>query len=487
MGISTLGRCGVAALMMTMAHAAFAATPEEVKGHFLDVPALLENRADTSTSPLLANIKAPHLEAQPSAAGYHVNSAMLVDTRNEAGGIIVVVNRDDGAFTALINTGERSGLVIGKADGTQTFLEEPKEDREDDYVDEPQQPVEKPSRPDESPTAADPSVTLTVLAGFSDASAQRVGDPEGFALAQIETLNMALRNTGLTQIKAVLAGVSTTPVDYAMTEANIALVQGLFPNHAKADLIVSFVSTWSGINGLGYINGRISMVHVATTDTFAHEVGHNMGSGHCPNGNGYRFGYFNGKYESIMCRNMGRKFLTFSNPAKVGPDGVPMGDPVTADMARAWRENAPKKSSGQGNNSQTRLLLRSVDVQTECVALQDDTALPGSKLGLRECDYSDPHQRWTALYFNDSLRFRLDITRWNCLHRDEEGGSDRDVILAESGCQQTGWTLGDMTLSTSGDGEDLYLYRSDDNKLRARTGQPDYTKPGFYWHLEPVR
>lgn len=484
MGISSLRRCGFAMMMMAMAHTALAATPQEVSGHFLDVPALLEKRADTSSSPLLANIQAPHLETQLSSAGYRVNSAMLLNTRGEPGGFIVVVNRDDGAFTALVNTTARSGLVVGKADGTQTFQEEAKPDREDDYLVEPQFPAENAARAGGSPTRADTNqnVILTVLTGFSEASAQRVGDPAAFALAQIETLNMALRNTGLSHIRLVLSGVSITPLDYEMNQANLDLVPTLFPNHAKADLIASFVGTWNGLNGLAYRNGRTSMTHVATTSTFAHEIGHNIGGAHCPEGNGYNYGYFTGEYSSLLCRK-GSWFLSYSNPAKRAPDGVPLGDPETADMARVWRENAPGKSSGEGNDMTRPVLLNSVAAPLECVDVLDGNMTIGAKVGLWKCDKNNPNQRWNKLYFNEKIQFWLAASPKLCLDDDAISENTRAVVLSENSCQYIGWTEEGKGLQIRGNGADLYLHRSSDNQLGVRIRSPGDTSPNFHWQV----
>lgn len=481
---STLARYGFAAMMMTMAHAALAATPQEVKGHFLDVPALLKKGSDVSTSPLLANIQTPDLQTQPGAAGYRVNSAMLLNTRGKPDGFIVVVDREDGAFTALVNTAARSGLVVGKADGTQTFQEEEKTDEQDDYVVDPRQKAEKSSRVNRSTAPADDTqeITLTVLAGYSDASAQRVGDTVGFALAQIETLNMALRNTGLPHIKAVLAGVSTTSIDYEINGENLGLVQSLFPNHAKADLIASFVSVWNGINGIAYLNGRHSMTHVATTSTFAHEVGHNIGGIHCPQGNGYHYGYFTGEYSSLLCRS-GSWYLSYSNPARLAPDGVPLGNPETADMARVWRENAPGKSSGEGNDMTRPVLLNSVAAPSECVDVLDGNMTVGAKVGLWRCDGNNPNQRWNKLYFNEMVQFWLAASPRLCLDDEAISENTRAVVLAQSSCQHIGWTKEGQALRIRGNAADLYLHRPGDNQLNVRMRDSGDTSRSCYWQV----
>lgn len=484
MGISTLGRYGFAAMMMAGVHSAVAAMPEEVSGHFLDVPALLENRAETTTSPLLANIKAPHLETYSAFGGYQVSSAMLRTTQEEYGGFIVVVTRGDGGFTALVNTAARKGLVLGKADGTQTFQEEMQTDEQrDDAIVDPRLPAENLPRADvpSSPAEARQNVTLTVLAGFSTASAQRVGDPIAFAQAQIETLNMALRNTGVPHIRMALAGISITPVDYPPTAENLARVESLFPNHARADLVASFVSTWEGINGIAYLNGRTSMTHVASTSTFAHEIGHNIGGMHCPSpGGGYHYGYSNGTYGSLLCRTS-PEYLLFSTPDKLGPDGAPMGNPLTADMARVWRENAPEKSSGEGNDSQKPILLMSLAALTQCLDVLGGNPTPGAQVGLWTCDRNNPNQRWNKLYDNERVQFRLAANPKLCLATESSGADTRAVVVTEVGCPYLRWTEEDRTLKILGNGAYLYLWRSDDNKLSAVTRSSSNPNTSFEW------
>ena len=76
--------------------------PAAETGHFLDVQALLKNRTDTTGSPLLTGVNPPTLEPRTSMEDYHVSSATLTRGQNQPGGFIVLVNRDDGSFLALV-------------------------------------------------------------------------------------------------------------------------------------------------------------------------------------------------------------------------------------------------------------------------------------------------------------------------------------------------------------------------------------------------
>lgn len=486
MGIATLARHASAVMIMAgILSPALAAAPDPVNGHFLDVSALLENRSDMATSPLLAGVQAPRLEHRSTFEDYQVNSAMLQDRQGEPNGFIVVVNQADGAFTALVNTSYKRGLVIGLADGTQTFHEQPESDPEatDFITDQAAEQAQRPLLDAPPPSAQDEQDTvLTVLAGFSDEALRQVGDPRSYALAQIETLNLSLRNSGIEHIKASLAGVSTTPTDYLIIESNLINLESIFPNHAKADLIAGFfASPPQNAIGLAMRYGKLSMTHISTTDTFAHEIGHNVGGGHCnPGDDHYQYGHSTGKYGSMMCRQ-GSLVLAFSNPDKTAPDGQPLGNAATADMARTWRTLAPGKSSGNGNDAGKPGLVYSLLDTNECLDVLDGNLNPGARVGLWKCDPNNPNQRWSRLYLNDAVQFRLAAKPGLCLYTDPAGGSNRNVVLNEAGCQHIVWHDENGSLRIRGNGEDLYLLRSSTNQLTASSRTSDDNRPGFSW------
>jgi len=488
MVIPTLHRCALAMLVMAGTHStAFAASPTSCTGHFLDVPALLENRSDTTTSPLLAQVKAPRLQLRTASGNYQVGSAMLVDRQGQPDGFFVMVKKDDGSFTALLDTSGHAGVVTGNADGTQCFAEEPATTaQDDDAVTDPRldAALQNVLRQNPAPASGAP-VTITVLAGFSQKAVQEVGDPQRFALAQIETLNLALANAGVGHIRIVLAGISTTPTDYPIDAQTLARLNDIFPNHPKADLIAAFFAPpGTVIGGIAYVNGNLSITRIITTDTFAHEVGHNLGAGgnHCNSGgtDAYNFGYTTGQYSSIMCRQAA-KFLSFSNPDKLAPDGKPLGHARYADMARVWNTNAPNKSGGGGHDMTEPVLLASQSDPQQCLDVLDGKMEPGAKVGMWSCNQDNPNQRWYKTYYNDRISFRLAAKPSLCLYADPTGDRNRPLILTEGGCSDIAWIAQDKALKIYGNNEYLYLFRNQNNQVRAISGTPSDANPGLYW------
>ncbi len=469
MGITLLLRLTLAALVVGCVHPSLAsASDTAATPRLLDVPSLLQNRADTGSSPLLAGMQAPRLEPRTTFEGYRVSSSMLIDQHNQPAGFIVLVNREDGGFTALVNTSGRRGVLIGRADGSQVWRNQrvAKEDVEDFLPDPRQNTGDRRPRSENETAADDKDYVLTVLAGFSDAAAREVEDPKSFALAQIETLNLALKNTGITNIRVALSGISTTPIDYVINSENLKLVEELFPNHPKADVIASFVASpiENGVIGLAYRYGTVSMTNIDTTTTFAHEIGHNIGGGHCNLGESdFAYGYWTGKYGSILCSH-GTETLSFSNPELKAPDGAALGDPASADMARTWRTEIQRKASGLGNDAEKPVALYSLDAIGQCVDVLDGNFAPGAKVGLRRCDQNNPDQRWNKLYVNDRIQLWLAASPSLCLYNAPASGS-RPVVLTRDSCQYILWSEENLGLKIHGNGEYLYLSRGPDNEL----------------------
>jgi len=481
MGLATLIRYSLAAIALLAAQASSAGDP--LSGHFLDPAALREQRLDGS--PLLAGIKPPQLEPRTTAEAYQVSSSMLLDQDDKTAGFLVLVNGADGGFVALVNTPERRGVVIGKADGSQTFREEvrPKE-QPMDYIDGPQTSW---SAGDAKPGVSDDQdVVLTVLAGFSEEAVRQVGDPRAFALAQIETLNLALRNTGITHIRIALSGIETTPIDYVINGENLDKILTMFPNYPKADLVAGFFASemQDNIVGIAYRNRNISMTNISTTDTFAHEIGHNVGGDHCYDGGPfYHFGIKNERYGTLLCQGP-QLVLAFSNPANRDPDGNPMGDAKTANMALTWRLTAPYMTSGQANDSGMPMLIYSLMDKEYCVAALDRDLRPGTAVGLMPCDAHSAAQRWNKLYVDGKTQFWLAARPKLCLDDEPGDASERNVILSDGGCQYVVWTEESNRLRLIGNGEYLYLHRSSDNKLTTRSKPPSDSSPSYNWGVD---
>ena len=120
---------------------------------------------------------------------------------------------------------------------------------------------------------------------------------------------------------------------------------------------VAFVQGFTGARGEaggraflgGYLSDNGLRGSSPPVAVFRHEVGHNVGGGHCPGdsnirGFPYAHGYNNGQrgQRTILC---GNSLNMYSNPDILDSQGIPLGDPETADMARVWRERAETMSS----------------------------------------------------------------------------------------------------------------------------------------------
>lgn len=111
------------------------------------------------------------------------------------------------------------------------------------------------------------------------------------------------------------------------------------------DLVAGFVKGTPGVDtavGWAYVGGRYSINYINSPTVFRHEVAHNAGGSHCPDGKSHRFGYNNGRVGTILC---GNQVPFYSNPDLRDVQGIPLGDARTANMARVWRENAARMSA----------------------------------------------------------------------------------------------------------------------------------------------
>jgi hypothetical protein len=215
-----------------------------------------------------------------------------------------------------------------------------------DYIPSPPDPSAETKVSPAPSTNAEPYV-VDVLAGFSTASAAAVGDPKAYALAQVESVNLGLRNSQISTVTLHLLGIQIIPNDYPITTDVLSRLDELFPN-AKAwgaDTIAAFFvgNAQNTATGWGYIPGRLTVQATYSSTAFRHEMGHNAGGSHCNTGEqSYKFGYDNGKSRTMLC---GNDISYYSNPNIQDQNGLPLGNASTADMARVWRENAVRLSS----------------------------------------------------------------------------------------------------------------------------------------------
>lgn len=450
--------------------------PAAETGHFLDVQALLKNRTDTTGSPLLTGVNPPTLEPRTSMEDYHVSSATLTRGQNQPGGFIVLVNRDDGSFLALVETQERSGLVTGKADGPQTFREHEKRDfLENDMLPAPasQTGNEMPQTPPDNRTS---DAVITMQVGLSTAAAAYVGDTKAFALAQLETVNMGLRNSGVTGVRVDLAEVAVSPVNPPMVGTSLGLLKDLFPNYARANLSTGFFmpTDQDSAGGWGFTGGRETIQHVNSGTAFRHEVGHNAGGSHCNQGeNSYNFGHSNGTYKTIQC---GNNLPYYSTPTRSATDGSPLGNARTADMARKWRVDTLRMTSY--NSPSLPFTLQSIDQPSECVDVLDGKFHEGARVGLWACNLNNPNQRWDEIRIGNKVMLRLHASPTLCLTKGRNDGPTREVVLSR--CHEgDAWEDPSDQFRVWGNSEFLYLFREHDNSLSATSNAS--THPATRW------
>lgn len=275
-------------------------------------------------------------------------------------GEMTLVARDDGSFIALLP--DSGAIIRGSASGEQSMIRvdaQPTQaagqiDYEENPVVEHGQVLEALSgqRSLQLNRNAQGETLIDVLAGFSQGAVDYIGDHEAYALAQIASVNRALKQSQVQGVRLRLVGTQVIPGEYSITSGSaggtLGKVSTLFAEGMKQyspDLVAAFVRGIKGEDtaaGWGYINGRYTVNYVGSAAVFRHEIGHNAGGGHCSDGTHYRFGHNNGAVGSIMC---GNNIGFFSNPDVKDIRGVPLGDARTADMARAWRENAARMSA----------------------------------------------------------------------------------------------------------------------------------------------
>jgi hypothetical protein len=166
----------------------------------------------------------------------------------------------------------------------------------------------------------------------------------------VESVNLALRNSLVANVSLKLVGVQVVEKNYPVTVETLRDVQKIFTEgiqNSQPDMIYGMFSGHPDdtAGGWGYVRNRMAISHV-NGEAFRHEVGHNAGGGHCYGEGGalllYAHGHNNGKTTTIQC---GNESPYYSNPTIKDAYGLPVGNLLTANMARVWRESAKRLSS----------------------------------------------------------------------------------------------------------------------------------------------
>ena len=311
---------------------------------------VVKNVGSKSTAELYADLIAPAVFERSSSkviGGYTVESGKL-RMRDKSEGSLVTVRSSDGSLMALINRPGLFGSLHVDSKGASNFTPEPEVNT--DIEDAVPNPNEKNATAPVGSIKAEHYV-VDVLMGYSKAGVIRAGgDAYADALAKIELVNMILRNSLVDNVSLRLVGIQIVEDDYPITTETLGKISTIFAEGmAKFEPDVTYGNfayiVPGGAVGWGWTPGGSAIGVSSSASTFAHEIGHNAGSSHCNvNGvNNYRFGYFNGKSRSILCG--GSNSLYYSTPAVIDQYGLPLGNAVTADTARVWRENAVRLSS----------------------------------------------------------------------------------------------------------------------------------------------
>ncbi len=303
---------------------------------------VVESVASKSTAELYADLIKPGVFERSSSKvidGYTVESGNLIMPDRSVGSL-VTVRSGDGSLTAVIEEAGKSGLLAINNKGESRFTPFPVRD-----YSLPDTVVGK-AEPVKQSKSAGPYV-IDMLIGYSRSAVAAVGgDAHANALAQVESVNLALRNSLVTNVSMRLVGVQIVETNYPITQETLSKLPEIFAtgmNNADPDMVFGIFSDSGG--GWAYIPGRTG-IGDAYSPVFRHEVGHNVGGNHChPDGGApvpYGYGYKNGETFTVQCGN-GSPY--YSTPAIRDAHGLPIGDAATADMARVWRENAERLSS----------------------------------------------------------------------------------------------------------------------------------------------
>jgi len=213
------------------------------------------------------------------------------------------------------------------------------------------------------------AATIDILFMYTSKAASARGGDSGIkshiGLAVAEA-NSAFQNSKISvTLKLVATGKmiydSNGNLSAAMSKLKKDSTTKALRNSKNADLISLMITGSSGgYTGLGSVmptsKGNVgacySVVHEKSPGTFAHEVGHNLGSLHCWDqdgkgvfkySHGHRWKGTDGKrYRSIMSYSKGgdKRTAYFSNPS-VTYKGVATGDPTKADNAKTFKVTAP--------------------------------------------------------------------------------------------------------------------------------------------------
>lgn len=424
-------------LPCALAHASAPAGPSTLNEHFLDFSSRHSSTVVLPSSPLLSGLILSTTQSHKDTAGYEVSAANLLDEHQAPSGSLAVARRQDGSFVALVQSPSHQGMVMGGADGKQVFIESPPPPRiqEDTVILD-----EKASLPPPAGQNASAPLTVTLLAGFSHDAVSKVGDPVAYALPEVAVVNLGLSNAKVRTVRLSLAGIEITPANPLVSSQTLNSFSSFFANTIGADMATGFLSGYSGGTlGLAFQPGRYSLQMAGANYVFAHELGHNVGGGHCntSGADDYRFGFV----RTFQCSD---SIPYYSSPAAVDSSGQPLGNAKTADMARLWREQAARMASYSSAPLFFRPYLLRNGSGNRCAAVSGNPTA-GAAVIMAYCNDRSAGQRWSDWTIGTAHLLRLEANPALCLAK---AANTSGVVLKSCSTDDptTLWTQGDDRL-----------------------------------------
>jgi hypothetical protein len=271
--------------------------------------------------------------------GYTVESGNLYNRDGETGSL-VVVRSPDGAVVGIINEPDKHGLLKVDPQGRQIFIAEPAESLLENDTVKPQEDIGR------QVTISSEDYYIDMLFAYSGYALNQMDvDPIAHALAQVEMVNLSLRNSRIKEVSLRLGAVNVFDVTHNTSVTGLANWQKLLSPYRdlyKTDVNAAISGGGDQAQGRAYFRGYTSVSAWFASSTFAHEIGHNVGGEHCEEANGsdYNYGYNNGRTKTNLCT--GSRSFYYSTPVVNDAYGLPLGNTRTANMARVWRESAAR-------------------------------------------------------------------------------------------------------------------------------------------------
>ncbi len=196
---------------------------------------------------------------------------------------------------------------------------------------------------------------LDIFVGFSSSAAAVAIDTNAYALSMVQSVNNGLANSNVGSVYMRLVGTGVTTHNPGIITSVLDSTYIWFANRidSLAPDFVSMFQTATGApgeaGGWGTVPGYSTVCDVRAPNAFRHEIGHNVGGGHCP-GDGsalpYAHGFNNGNWTTHLCGN-GVNF--YSSPRVPDNHGIRIGDSATADMARVFGERGAEMAQHAGH------------------------------------------------------------------------------------------------------------------------------------------